>query len=326
MKQKIIIGFSVLLLLAVVYLIGSDLFTNTSKNSENPTEYKIDKLRQIDSSLICYKEINQFNSGINGTYGLAMDENKTLYVAGNKQVAFFNVKGIKTGGFSLDTIAHCIAIDKEQIYLGAGNHIMCFSTSGDKISTWPAYNEKSFITSLVINGNYLYVADAINKRLFKYDKNGNLQWEIGKQDTARGMVGFVIPSPYFEVAFGSFNDLWVVNPGKHIVAHLSDDGEIQSSWGIASFSIDGFSGCCNPSHLAILPNGDFVTYEKGLERIKIYDPTGKFKCVVAGPESFMSLADLSLQLTPIVADLTTDIDGTIYVLDATNTIRVFVRK
>ncbi len=326
MKQKLIIGFSVILLLTVVYLIGSDLFTNSSKHDENPTEYKIDKLRQIDSSLICYKEINHFNSGMSKAKGIAIDENNTIYIAGNKQVLLFNSSGIKTGGFKMDTLAHCLAVDNDQIYLGAGNRILQYNIAGEQISSWPAFNPKSFITSIALNGNHIYAADAINRRVFKYNKNGNLVWEIGKKDTAKGFEGFVIPSPYFEVAFGAYNDMWAVNPGKHLVQNFSVEGEIQSSWGLTSFSIEGFSGCCNPSHIAILPNGEFVTYEKGLERIKIYDPTGKFRCVVAGPESFMRKEDLILKIAPCVVDLAVDNEGTIYVLDANNMVKVFVKK
>ncbi len=51
-------------------------------------------------------------------------------------------------------------------------------------------------------------------------------------------------------------------------------------------TIDGFSGCCNPSHIAILADGSFVTSEKGLVRVKILNPTGKLKSVVAGPDQF----------------------------------------
>jgi len=50
--------------------------------------------------------------------------------------------------------------------------------------------------------------------------------------------------------------------------------------------VQGFAGCCNPVHLAVLPNREFVTSEKGLSRVKIYSRDGAFVCVVAGPEMF----------------------------------------
>ncbi len=49
---------------------------------------------------------------------------------------------------------------------------------------------------------------------------------------------------------------------------------------------DGFCGCCNPVNFAVLPDGGFVTCEKGLPRVKIHDADGVFASVVAGPEGF----------------------------------------
>ena len=51
--------------------------------------------------------------------------------------------------------------------------------------------------------------------------------------------------------------------------------------------IEGFCGCCNPVNFAMLPDGRFVTCEKGLPRAKVYDADGAFASVVAGPEAFL---------------------------------------
>ncbi len=74
-----------------------------------------------------------------------------------------------------------------------------------------------------------------------------------------------------------------------------------------------FFGCCNPAHFAVLSDGRFVTAEKGLPRIKIYSPQGKFECVVAGQEQFPSIA----------ADLAVDNHDRILVLDS-NKSRILV--
>jgi hypothetical protein len=90
--------------------------------------------------------------------------------------------------------------------------------------------------------------------------------------------------------------------------------------------LEGFAGCCNPVHLAILPNGNFITYEKGLDRIKIYGPTGNFECVVAGPGSFKGKSDFHCSQATLVNDMASDPEGNIYVLDAYNLVRIYARK
>ena len=84
-------------------------------------------------------------------------------------------------------------------------------------------------------------------------------------------------------------------------------------------NIDGFSGCCNPAHMAILSDNSFVTSEKGLPRIKIHDQHGQFVGVVAPPSLFGK--------TTTAPDLAVDGQDRIYALDIEHQrIRIFERK
>ena len=88
-------------------------------------------------------------------------------------------------------------------------------------------------------------------------------------------------------------------------------------WGESTPRIEGFFGCCNPAHFALLADGRFVTAEKGIPRVKIYDAAGKFVCVVAGPK----------QVPVAAVDLATDRRGRILVLDpAARSVRIFEQK
>jgi hypothetical protein len=326
MKQKIIIGISILLILSVVYLISRDLFKHDTKISVNPYEYDLNKLKQVDTSLIGYKEVLQFESGLKNIAGISISDNTVIYVSGDHSVTLFDLRGNMKGMFKTDITAQFIAVAGDDVFLGMNDHIEHYKISGSKVKLWKAYNEKSIITSIAINDNKIYLADAGNKIILQYSTDGNLMKEIGRKDTLMNSEGFVIPSRYFDVAFGAFNDLWVANPGKLRIENYSVSGNFQSSWGTPSMAIDGFSGCCNPAHFAILPNGDFVTYEKGLDRIKVYDPTGKFKCVVAASGNFKEKTDFQTGQSNLVKDLTVDGMGNIYVADAYNMIRVYTKK
>jgi hypothetical protein len=83
--------------------------------------------------------------------------------------------------------------------------------------------------------------------------------------------------------------------------------------------VEGFCGCCNPTHMAILPDGSFVTSEKGLPRVKIHAQSGELKAVVAAPDSF---AEHTVGL-----DLAVDSAGRILVLDpVARAVRIFSEK
>ena len=95
-------------------------------------------------------------------------------------------------------------------------------------------------------------------------------------DPERHTSEFVIPSPHFDLVAGPDETFWVVNPGKRRIESYSRPGELQSMWGQAGAALADFFGCCNPAHLALLPDGRFVTSEKGIPRIKIYSEAGEF--------------------------------------------------
>jgi hypothetical protein len=77
-----------------------------------------------------------------------------------------------------------------------------------------------------------------------------------------------------------------VNPGNHAFESYTDDGTLRDHWEKISIDIDGFLGCCNPARITTLKDDSFVTSEKGMVRIKIYDHSGNLVSVVAPPDLF----------------------------------------
>ena len=327
MKQKIIIGSSVVLLLLAVFLIARDLFQKSSSPTEASCcgdDYTV--LKRIDTSLIGYTRIKIIETGLKDLSGIALDESQSIFVCGNKVVAVFDTSGRRINRFSIDTAARCITVNGSDLYLGMGPRIAHYKSFGKRISLWKSLNSSGFITSIAINGNTIYAADAISKRILKYTTEGKFIQEIGRKDSLTNSPGFVIPSRYFDIAFGAFNDLWAVNPGRLSIENFTPEGHMQSAWGKASSQNNGFTGCCNPAHMAVLPDGSFVTYEKGIDKIKVFDPTGSFLCLVGGAGSFKGKADFQLGNINLVKDIATGTDGNIYVLDCYNGINVFKKK
>jgi len=131
--------------------------------------------------------------------------------------------------------------------------------------------------------------------------------------------GFIVPSPYFDVALAGKDRLWIVNPGRRRVELYTFDGSLLAHWGKASFKIEGFCGCCNPTHIAVLPSGHLVTSEKGLARVKVYTPGGELASVVAPPAAFAG--------GTTGLDVAADSRGRIWVLDpVARKVRLFTRK
>ncbi len=288
MKQKIIVLFSILLFLGAIAFMAWDFFLSKESAQKNPYVYDISNFRKTDSASLCYKETAQIKPDAAELRGIATSSDDRIFVTGDNKVFCFEKDGKPVFDFQTENPGQCIAISPSgEIFLGIENHLEIWNESGKLIKKWEAFNESSFITSIGISEKYIFVADAGNKKVFRFDHLGNLTLTIGEKDTLKGIPGFIVPSPYFDLLLGRDGELWVVNPGRHAFEAYNQNGDMISTWSKTSMQTDGFSGCCNPSHIALLSDGSFVTSEKGIERVKIHLPSGEFKCVVAAPESFI---------------------------------------
>ena len=126
-----------------------------------------------------------------------------------------------------------------------------------------------------------------------------------------------------DVSITPDGELLTVDPGRSQVQLRDSYGDVLKSWGQGGAAIAQFYGCCNPAAIAPLGGGDIVTYEKTLQRVKVYNAQGELLNVVAGPNQFTDQpADMS-----VVADLAVDRGGRVLLLDPIRkTLRIFKRK
>jgi hypothetical protein len=277
--------FLIFLGLVIVGVIAINYINSKPKKAkENPYEYNVDEFRKVDPALISHKEVRQIKVDVGETGGIAT-ANGFIYLAAGKSVKALSPDGKLQSEFSVDENPHCIAVNNQQVVLGYRKTFTAYSLKGEKLFQSGEINDSTVITSLVLWKGNIVVADAGKRRIWLFNQN-QLVKEIEGVSGAKNLHGFVIPSPYFDVAINSANELWAANTGMHTLQQYDDKGNLARSWAKISLQIEGFSGCCNPAHFTFLPDGCFVTSEKGMPRIKIYTPDGTLQSVVAPPDKF----------------------------------------
>ena len=301
-------------------------------------DYRIDEHKKVDPALIRYEQTGEIPTGMQQARGVAAGPDDRIYVAGDEVIHVFDSAGSLDSKIALDSRPSCLAVGGREhafpgrIYLGAGRQIEVLDAEGKSLDRWEVPGEKAQLTSIAAAENDVFVADCGNRIVLRYDTSGKLIGRIGQRDEKHGVHGFVIPSPFFDVAVAPDGLLWVVNPGALRLEAYTFDGRLELFWEKKpGAEIEGFFGCCNPAHFAILPDGRFVTAEKGLLRVKVYGDHGQFDCVVAGPEE--------LDVSPPAGtqdrfdhqfkavDVAADSGGRVLILDlAGGTVRVFESK
>ena len=319
MNRKLVNIVLIVLAVAIVVIIAKDFAgKQAGKNIENPYEYTIDEFRKVDSTQILFEEKVHFPVKLHDWAGISVCDSTILVATYNKLLKFdYTGKQISTAEL-IDT-ATCLAVDeKQRIWIGMCHYVASYDWNGNLQKRWNSFGERAIFTSIAVSGENVYVADAGNRVVYHCNAEGQLIQKIGEEDQQKGVPGFVIPSPYFDVATDDGGFLWAVNTGRHSFENYNRDGSIRTTWGVTSFKIEGFSGCCNPAHMAVMDDNSFITSEKGIPRIKWYDQHGKFIGVVAPPASF----DGSL-----APDIAVDRQHRVIALDfERQQVRIFERK
>jgi len=254
-------------------------------------EYAIDEHARIDPSLVGYEETTVIPTNLDDARGVAVGPGDRIYVAGGRGLRVFAPDGALVSEKTLEGSPSALAVGHVghafpgRVYLAVGAAVEVLAPeSHERLDAWPLPGPAPQVTSIALAEGDVFVADCANRVVLRYDASGELVGRIGDRDEAHGIRGFVIPSPFFDVAVGPDDVLWVVNPGVLRLEGYTFEGRLDLFWGDRASGIEGFFGCCNPAHFTILPDGRFVTAEKGLLRVKVYGANGQFDCVVAGPE------------------------------------------
>ncbi len=264
------------------------IYENSRRNQDNPFEYNIERYKESETSLVHFSEGDRIPLDLPYVYGLAVGPDDNIYISGDEAIHIFSSEGILQSSISVAEPAHCLAVDNNRdVYVGMNDHVEVYGLDGEKKAVWESTAEEAIFTSIALSKDFVFVADAGNLIVWKFDKTGNLLQRIGEKDENKDVPGFIIPSPYFDVAVDPDGFLWAANTGRHSLENFTLDGGFRTSWGESSMDIEGFCGCCNPSHFIILEDGSFITSEKGLARIKVYNQIGEMVSIVAGPDQFI---------------------------------------
>ena len=288
MNKRAIVFFIILLAIVMVVIIAKDMISsNPERSAANPYKLEIDSFQQVDPALINYEEFRQIKIGLESPAGIALIGNR-LFLVGDQKLLIISTGGELLSEYNLDADPYCIsAIGDNLLCIGFRDHFKIYTEDATLVSESEKHSSSSFFTAIDYRDEMVFIADAGIRRVLVYDMEGNFKSEIRGETGDGTSHGFIIPSPNFHLEINPDGKLWVSNPGIHTLQQYTLDGSLEESWSKASSpEIDGFNGCCNPAKFAFLPDGRFLTSEKGLVRIKVYSPSGEFESVVADPSMF----------------------------------------
>ena len=292
--------------------------------------YDVSQFEHTDPALILYREIAPIPTGFDAPKCIAVGPDNTIFIGGDRAVKRLDPSGQLQATISLSAKPLAVSATADRLCIAFKAHVEIFDSAGKPLIVGSSLGDNAWLTGVFDAGDAIFLADARGREIICCDSNGKVLGRFGHPGD--GNPGFVIPSPYFEVMRGGDGLLWVNNPGRHQIEAYTLDGKFEFGWGTPSMAVEGFCGCCNPVSFTRRPDGKFVTSEKGMNRIKIYDAKGKFEGVVAGPDQLVNDLDLAKKACADCQvgfgfDVACDSNGRVLALDpATKTVRRFALK
>ena len=249
--------------------------------------------------------------------GIAVDGTGKIYAAGDHEIKVFDRQGKLLRRWDTALPAHCVALmGDNEVWVGEPGQIERFDSAGMRLGQWRDEERLATVTSICFWQDQVIVADARHRCLRRYDSAGTWISDIGADNRTRG---FVIPNGHLDACIDKEGVICAISSGKFRIERYSLDGKLLGFFGhFGMRKPEDFTGCCNPTNLALTPAGNYAVTEKAGPRVKIIDGQGALITVVATDVFDPNCKNM---------DLAVDAEGTIYVVDTVRlNIHVFVRE
>jgi sugar lactone lactonase YvrE len=246
--------------------------------------------------------------------GIHVEARGRIHAVGDSEVKVFDLNGRLLRRWTTDRPGYSVAVDRGgNVFVGEIDQVECFDSEGQRVVTWRDPQRLGLVTAIGFVGDCVVLADAKDRCLRRFDREGNWVNDIGKDNRTKG---FLIPNGVLDFSVDAEGIIHACNPAKHRIERYSLDGKLLDFFGrFGTKSPEDFPGCCNPTNLTLGPQGQIIVTQKAGPLVKVYDDEHQLKAVI-GPEPF--------DLTCKNMDVACDAEGRIYVVDTARlTICVF---
>ena len=226
-NRKLIYALLFLLAGAIIALVLLDSrSTRPDKRPDNPYEYDIKEYMEVDPDLVIYTETSNIRLGSDKPRGISWYEGR-IYLLTESTLQVISPEGRQLSKTALPAVANAIHAAEPGVFVAFGNHVALYGLDGSLVRDFLASGDSTHFTSLAFSDGVLAVADAGKRLVLLYREDGTLIRQIAGKRESEDLHGFIIPSPYFDLAFCPVGELWVVNPGMHAFENYSIEGNIR---------------------------------------------------------------------------------------------------
>ena len=214
--------------------------------------------------------------------GIAIDKQDCLYAAGDSEVKVFAAEGAILRRWPTNFPPHSVAVASDgNVWVGEAGQVEIYDGTGNFLRTWKDGKHFELVTSIGFLKDSVLIGDASTRCIHRFDREGKFLNSIGNDNPTSGLR---IPNGVVDFGIDSQGVIHVANPGKHRVERYSAEGRLLGHMGkFTGPDPSGFSGCCNPTNVAVAGPDLLCVTEKAGPRAKIYSYAGKLIAMIESP-------------------------------------------
>jgi hypothetical protein len=212
--------------------------------------------------------------------GIALDGQGHLYAAGDSEVKVFDAGGalLRRWPVALPPYSVAARAADGSVWVGQTGQIEVFDGGGRLMRTWKDAPHMGRISAIGFLKDSVVAGDSAQRCVQRFDTTGKFLNTIAKDNPLGGLH---IPNGVVDLGVDANGVIHVANPGKHRVERYTSDGHLLGHMGkFTGPDPSGFSGCCNPTNVAIAGPDLLCVTEKAGPRAKIYDYAGKLLAII----------------------------------------------
>ena len=214
-----------------------------------------------------------------GITSIALDTNGSIYIGGAFGVKVLAPDQTLVREWKTPQAVTALAVDGNgNVYAAYAARVEKFGPGGKSLLVWGRGgcdgDRFGLVSGIAVAPGNVFIADSGARVVYRFSTDGRPLNEIGGKEGDPEGKGLIAPSPFLDCAV-SGRALYVNNLGRRRVEKYDFGGKLLASWGKSGWEDHEFPGCCNPTNIAVCPDGNIAVAEKGSPRVKIYTGDGK---------------------------------------------------
>ena len=138
-------------------------------------QYDISEFAAVDEVESPFEETGSIVPDVDEPRALAIGP-KGVYLAGKNMIAVFGEDDSEVARFAVEGTPNCMAVTPEgDVFVGMERAVHVLGPDGETRAKWEDFSPRSYLTSIAVVENDVFVADAGKRVVYRYDRSGNLQ-------------------------------------------------------------------------------------------------------------------------------------------------------